>query len=296
MNIFFNCKKAGEQKFFARVRRVGVVPGYALNAFTLIELLVVIAIIAILAALLLPALIHAKVRAQLTQCMSSHRQLSLAWVMYQTDNNDYCCLNTIGGGAPNWVLGFEDYDGNKADNTDVNFLMRGLLWQYNPNASVYKCPADIYLTVANSQVPRLRSVSMNAFVGSTLAYELINDAAFAPNYAPYHFYPKVSDIKSPTPVDLWIITDEHPDSINDGWLIVDPTYPTKWQRDMPGSYHDRVNSLTFADGHSETHKWQESSTIVPVKHVAHTGMSTMAAGTFPTDYDIQWMVQHETSK
>ncbi len=58
------------------------------HAFTLVEQLVVIAIIAVLAALLLPALVKAKQRAQGTACLSNLRQIHLVYTLYQSDFED----------------------------------------------------------------------------------------------------------------------------------------------------------------------------------------------------------------
>jgi prepilin-type N-terminal cleavage/methylation domain-containing protein len=286
MNISVDCKRTGEREFAARARPAQAFPGNAFNAFTLIELLVVIAIIAILAALLLPVLSTAKIKAKGIQCLNNHRQLGLAWIMYAGDNNDYCCLNAQGyPGAtfPDWVWGWEDFNVGNPDNTNLSVLKNGLLWAYSQNPGIYKCPADNYSV---GGAPRLRSNSMNAFITGGADDPVTDIYANA-----YRYYTKMSAIQNPTPVNLWVFTDEHPDSINDGWLVVDPTATIRWSRDLPGSYHNHANSFTFADGHSELHKWLQPTTSAPVTQVMHGGYP----GGFPVDRDIQWMISHSTS-
>jgi prepilin-type processing-associated H-X9-DG protein len=298
-------------------------------AFTGTDLLAILVILAIVSVLLVPALARTHVNSQGTQCMDNLRQITAGWWMYANDSQGELfpnrgCLppNPDWQVSPAWVagnlqggpIGFP-YTGTDATNSDLLVDSRfSALAAYVRNPALYKCPVDqsTWSTIGSPgqrELPRVRSYSMSQAIGPQPNGQLVdglhisghwlsNGNAYAPGGYPWRVYAKVSDLVAPTPSQLFLLLDEHPNSIDDGAFAVQMPLNSMatYFVDVPAAYHDNGCNFSFADGHVEFHEWTMPQAIPAVVWAADMepaiGNQLRAV---PRDADVLWLAHRTTA-
>jgi len=221
---------------------------------------------------MLPALAGSKDRSvsYRTVCLNNHRQLISAAIMYADDNNDSWVPNEPEQSTA-WCGVNMDFNASHSDNTNILALTNPavcVIAPYIQNPQVFHCPADkSYVTGLGA---RVRSISMSQAVGTSPANYGCLTAGGPVNgqwltganigngcQITYRTYGKTSQMTAPTPANLWVFCDEHPDSINDAMMAVQVAFSgiAGTFIDFPASYHNGAGSFSFADGHVEAHRW-----------------------------------------
>ena len=260
-------------------RKSGFHPTFASpRAFTLIELLVVIAIIAILAAMLLPALAAAKKKAHSAYCINNTKQLGLAFIMYQGDYEDKLVKNdgwVDCGDGENW--GSHDSNTNLAILTGTNSAFAN----YIKSPGTYHCPGD---NINSDNGQRVRSYGLNSSLNNSVA------GAGAIAGRTYILARKSVELNTPGPANVFSFVCQSPTSLlNFGKSVFsfDPGLApgSEAWRNLPSFLHGRATVIAFADGHSENHKWLESSTFERVAY----GYVKSTSKNVNVSADYEWM-------
>ena len=226
--------------------------GFSLAGFTIIELTTVIATIAILVSLLCAALEQTKEKALRISCLDNLKQLTLAWQMYTEDSSEgKLPLNQTGGSAlldprfPRFSTSTESWvAGNPRTDTSSSNLRKGTLFPYVKSVATYRCGLDDSRVESHPDLLRVRSYSMNAYLGGD---EAMNPAL------------RFSELRRPS--STFVFIEEHEKSRWESSFVVVPAVKpgmapalSSWVS-TPSDRHDQGCNLTFADGHIEYWRW-----------------------------------------
>jgi len=243
------------------------------SGFTLIELLVVIAIIAVLLAILMPALSRVKEQGKRATCLSNLKQLTLAWIMYADENDDKLVNGDTGeysihANETPWVL--KDWQSGMTVGQKTDAILNGALWPYTKSLKLYKCPTVGKIVRGGTLEDIMRTYS-------------VSDSMNCKNWPDMNakMVKKRLDIENPAYRIVFLDDGGTITSALGGWTV----YVTdeRWW-DPPPIRHGDGSTFSFADGHSDYHKWKDPRTIEFGKRVPPTARSADQPG----NEDIHW--------
>ena len=222
--------------------------------------------------------------------MNNLRQLGLAWHSYAQDSRDFLVPNNGDALPDTWVGGWLTTNANHADNTNLTLLLGGRLGPYMPAPRVFRCPGDRSVARFDERVlPRVRSVAMNGWVGSTS--DRHHQALMSMGAADHRILMNLGDFLDPAPSGTWVLLDEREETIEDGWFGV-AMHIEALRGSWPAGHHHRAGGFHFADGHSEIHRWLDPRTLPPVS----PGASWEDNYFQPGSPDIRWLRQRTTGR
>lgn len=256
------------------------------QAFSRIDALATCGALTLLGGLLLPALANTQTQGRSALCAGNLNRLQRAWTQFATDNDGLLPRST--GSNLNWVSGVMNLFGDP-HNTNTLFLLDpryAQLGPYTGDARLYRCPADSSETAlgplvdgVRTSVPRVRSYSMNTSMAGDPLQAVRS----------FFMFTRIHDIVNPAPSEALVFLDEHPGSINESNFAI-ALSNTGVIADIPGSHHDRAGTVSFADGHTELHAWQDNRTM-PAFRGIHVSRNVASPG----NPDVAWLVSHASS-
>ncbi len=268
----------------------------SVGGFTLIELLVVIAIIAILAGMLLPTLAKSKMKATGAACLNNQKQLLLGFILYADENNDAMIYTTpVAGQLDNYGGGywpgpfndqgkFQDIGTSMTSSTAQRYVengfKKGALYSYVSSPASYHCPGDL-------RTKRLKP-------GRGWAYDSYSKANGMNGLSDWQGggqtpYKKISTVLDSAEAMVFL-EESDPRNYNLGTWVIDVAPSAGWV-DPFAIFHGRTSTISFADGHAESHHWLEASTIKAATDSAAGKSSFNWTGGNNKNRDFQWVYQ-----
>lgn len=177
-------------------------------------------------------------RAKEAVCLANVRQLSQAWLQFAQDHDG----NLVGGHTnPGQWVDRDPFGATLAQQKEA--IRRGVLFPYVGKVQIYRCPAD----------PRRqdsRYVTYRTFA--------IPGGANGEMWAEYTRAKRLSDLAAPAKQYVFVEEMDPRGTLIGSWQM---NPGTKTWVDPLAMWHPQRTTLGFADGHAETHQWQNRSLI-----------------------------------